>query len=483
MTTRFFPEYLPDPEKESNPTPAIIEDNKIYTLTESWDIREWKQARKVIVTNELVCFSSSTSRLRFLSDIRTDGRCTIRDSTEWFQVCINVGGVRYWIVDTKQWGKENADSRFLTFIESVFNHCLGFRRATPASLGKRLMLETFLQNERERKTLEIFGIYKAPLRKHPLPSKPCRMDIKDNLTGGRVECFQDVLPGYTKLDMDSALVNHFRSLPTGIAHRFIENQLLLPPSKITLPSRRTHTLHSRNEWDTEYQTTEKSTETKNYYDTWNQSTIEAINRLGATFYGKVIVSITSELPLGPFPCRIPSLHWPRTTGLYKCWLWKEQIMDTLASGCAIMLQEGWYWRYFTEDMKAWRELMLALRNTSPNSEVAKAIKRISSAAISCMGIGDARYYHAPQSEYEEGDYRLYDSKGPLNTIVKTDRNSNRPTPVHWYSYTWMQVSRTLYRMALPHAQANQLVALHTDAMYLKEPVERMDGWKLEVVGK
>ncbi|PWT73344.1 MAG: hypothetical protein C5B59_13645 [Bacteroidetes bacterium] len=461
---RYFPEYLPDPEKERNPIPAVLQNNTIHTSTESWDAQTWKQIRKVIVTNDLTLFVGNLTGEHWLNDARKDSRAKFSDTTEWFKVGVTVGGFRYWIVDTKQWGYKDSSSDFLSFIKEVYSHCLGFSRPTPSSLGKRLMLESWLEHARLHELTKIQDTdwpgeyipeeYKEPKRRHPLPGKPCRMDLKDNLTGGRVECFSDVLPGYYKLDMDNALVSHYMTHPTGTARRFGEYQLLLPPFMST--SNRL---------------------------TWNSTSLDSLSRLGATFFGRCIVEIQSELELGCFPFRDSSLTWPTSTGRYESWLWKEQVMDCLHAGCNVWITDGWYWKWMTQDNKAWSEFMIHLRETAPNEEVRKAIKRIASAAISTQGIGDARYFHAPMREYDydAGDQRLYDSRGPLNVVVKTDRNSTRPTPIHWYAYTWMQVSRTLYRMALPHAQANKLVMLHTDALYIKDEPERIEGWKKELV--
>lgn len=421
-----------------------MQDNIVTDGFTTWGIPNWQTLKDTVIQNKLCLFVGCITDYKvfpYMEEVRNDETCKIHEGTEWLKVSIHSDRRVFWIVDSSEWGYGRSDANFLGFIRSVFNHCGGIVKPTPPALGKRLMLEPWIQHEQMYRASQILDTdwpaeyiepkYLKRRRRHALPPRPARMDIKDQLHGGRIEEYSDKLPGYFKLDQDNALVNHFMLHPTGTACR--------------------------------------------HYGEHEPK--------GVTWFVKCTVDIPHTMKLGPFPCRTPYLHWPNQKGTYNCWLWKEQVEDTKSAGCIVTIQEGWYWKHWTEDNAEWSRYMIHLRDTAPNEEVRHAIKRVTSAAISCMGIGDARYLHLPANEWNPslGDRRLYDYKGPLNKILRTDRNSTRPTPVHWFAYTWMQVARTLYRMALPYAIDNRLVALHTDAFWVSGKVEVPDGWKLEEV--
>lgn len=437
---KLFPDYLPDPRTETRLEPAVLVGTRVIGNGWAEDGASWESLLAIVIERRLCLFTpalTDIARFPYLSTAREDARTDIREGGEHISIIVRDGKRRYHIVPVSQWGKECCDEAFLSFISEVFRYC-GHVKPTPPSLGKRTLLESWrLHNEyyamRQVPDTDwpaewIPNDYKEPKRRHALPPKAAREAIKDNLHGGRIEAFSDILPGYYKLDQDNALVSHFGRLPTGTALRHMGGH----------------------------------------------------EPRGITCFCLCVVRIPLTLPLGPFPVRTPIYHWPREPGVYRSWLWKEQMEDARAIGCTVTVQEGWYWNRWTTDTSAWIRWLTELRKSAPNEEVRKALKRIGAATVSCMGIGDVRYSHVSMAEYnKETDERLYDSRGPLNSSLRSTRDSARPTPVHWYAYTWMQVARTLYTMALPHAQANALVALHTDALWSKYRPADVEGWKLE----
>src|SRR5579872_3707605 len=220
---KVWPEYLPNPDRETKLTPAILRDNKVITKDDEYVVRNWREIRKTIIAAQLILFVDTLTdsrRFPYMAEIRATKGCRIHETTEWVKVSISENNRKFWIIPASQWGWKYANTDFLQFIESLYVHCMAVG-GTPQQLGKKLLLLSWSEHNKEYERRLILDTdwpaqyeddtYSKPKRRHPLPPKSARMLIKDNLHGGRVQNFmeREQLPSYCKLDQDNALLSHF----------------------------------------------------------------------------------------------------------------------------------------------------------------------------------------------------------------------------------------------------------------------------------
>jgi hypothetical protein len=75
----------------------------------------------------------------------------------------------------------------------------------------------------------------------------------------------------------------------------------------------------------------------------------------ATYFAKCIVCVARKLPLGVFPVRNENgyaVNYPTEPGIYKTYLWREQVEDAEIAGCDVEVIEGYYWRVLTPPTKS-----------------------------------------------------------------------------------------------------------------------------------
>jgi len=181
------------------------------------------------------------------------------------------------------------------------------------------------------------------------------------------------------------------------------------------------------------------------------------------------VYVPRELPLGPFPAKVPGKYgrykkeWPTQPGEYWSWLWAEQAGDTVKAGCDVEPIHGYGWYRMTEDSAWWVDHMIRLRETAPGGRdgvIGQLVKAATNAAIGIQGIGCD--YLKLRDDWAPGMVPVTGKEG-----ISTRGGEwvpGRRTMIHWHRYTVMQCGRTMYRLALPYAEAGRLTAIKTDAI-------------------
>jgi hypothetical protein len=236
-----------------------------------------------------------------------------------------------------------------------------------------------------------------------LPNASCLQAVKRNSSGQRVELFRTV-PAWERFDLPSAYPNHARLLPTGTGVRLTGEVEM-------------------EEW-----------------------------------FMECDVTIRRRLPLGPFPVRVPGdLAWPTEPGWYRTWLWKGHAEDTRRAGCTVTPRHGYGWSTMTDVLSSWVDRVLDMRRRAPSREAEALCKVSANAAIGCLGIGWERKALGKRGD---GGAPVFLNGEPTELEITT--TPGYPTPVHWNKYIEMQVGRAIYALALPYAQAAQLVAIETD---------------------
>jgi len=201
----------------------------------------------------------------------------------------------------------------------------------------------------------------------------------------------------------------------------------------------------------------------------------------ATYFARCIVSIKNTLPIGPFPARDTNnrsfVRYPKETGQYTCYLWREQVEDAMNAGCDVEVVEGYYWRYWTTQNYPWSQYAYFMRKSAP-SEIQGDVKGITNAAMGKFGTNRELFYLVSGDECREKEHivrGITENHRPINYFVRSEANHTTPIMLHWYYYTVMQTNRVVYLFALPFAQQNRLVWMDYDSVMVIEsdPVKGM----------
>jgi hypothetical protein len=301
---------------------------------------------------------------------------------------------------------------FLREMRDLYNYVGVGTHGTPGALGHATMLNSFRIN----------GL----TQRHSSPNKRAQKFLWKHHVGGRCDTFGIGLsyPSLIELDMSSAYLAHYMEHPTGTSMFFLGDNV----------------------------------------------------GLFATYFAECEVTIEKELALGPFPVKrrnAKKVIYPTLPGRYITYLWREQVGDCLAAGCAVRLLRGWGWRDITTDNAYWAKDTYQLRMGAYGGSVESDMKKIIVAAIGRHGMHNLFHQLVSEAEQVETDRVLLGSDfEPLAYFIHPTLDWTTPAMTHWFSYTIMQTARTLYRAALPFAEQGRLVMTNYDSILVLERDER-----------
>lgn len=278
------------------------------------------------------------------------------------------------------------------------------------------------------------------------PPNGCRQALLDNLIGGRVSYPKEGLrlPTVTELDLRSAYASCSYGLPVGTTQYIPETDGV----------------------GGDYLC--------DHFRSW---------------YGRCSIVVTSPLLLGVFAVQNTGLAgsatkwtYPREPGTYEAWLWKEEWIDCLASGCQLTVHEAYAWEEVSNGLQPWVEEMEALRYAyEADGEPVKAlmVKRSIVAAIGRLGIAPEKRTIVSANDAREGDTPLVYANASIpfsGRYVRVEHEENCGAPVHWHSHILMLCRRRMYHRGLEEIEdGNEIIAENFDALYLAKPSQREVG--------
>jgi hypothetical protein len=424
-------------------------------ITESYrdpPVGSWAELRNFVLEHECMVLVSDMTTAPWFTSAMADsyhvrpvaGRRGYGSPVS-MRLAVHGKGRRGWIVPCLDWGIEppslqRSGRQWIQELRKFFSHVGTGDYRGPGGVGKEILYRQWEWEEREQAPTDEALPPRVVLRSlepELMPIRQAQVAIKRHAHGGRVQDWAPTeLAGVEKTDMSNAYAEHARRLPGG-------------PSCILAPQRGPYLN------DTPYEC--------------------------ATWFARCTVTIACTLCLGPFAVRIAgkrkggSLEWPTAPGTYECWLWREEAADVVAAGGSVLVHRGYYWRRWCERPAGWVDRMAWLREHAPSETVAHWVKQAIVQTIGQWGVGLRRYETVTWDKKQTGDLPIADGRYLTNWLAREVR-ANRGSMVHWWAYTVMQCSRSVYRMALPLAQAGSLVAIHTDCVYWREwPAEVDDG--------
>jgi hypothetical protein len=410
---------------------AMWEENHLLTeLQMALPIASYEQFKEAWFDLQLLVFVPSLPEFVYFDDIlREYPNSQVMadpDENQAINARVKLGRQTRWLVQVDRWpnlkdpetGRKLTGLPFLQAMREGYKHCGVGTPPTPAGLGQALM-------RRSWRDQYPYGEWKV--HRHSVPSLCCCNFIREHQTGGRVDTpglgqYYDKL---LELDLSNAYAAHYGRHPIGAA-------LIL---------------YERGKWPHDFD--------------------------DGTWFAECEVTIHKQLALGPFPVRRQhgnekEVTYPVHVGTYTAFLWKEQAEDARRLGCTVRVYSGYGWREWTEDNRAFVELVDCLLRTAPRSEVRSVVKSATVAGIGRHGMDDTLHILVPEEYASDGDMRVNSphSATALNYFVHAEKLPRQANMVHWYSYTMMQCARTLFQYAYPYAQKEWLVATNYDAVYL-----------------
>lgn len=307
------------------------------------------------------------------------------------------------VTQSPAWGGQSPD----TIRRALIDADVGIA-STPALLGKHLLFASWGWMTGPD------GRLIATVPRHSKPPRSVAQLLKQYSRGQRIEGKRP--SGTPDVDIPSAWPSHFRRLPTGTVRRVYEE----PP-----------------EWE---------------------------------WFMACRIFVPRRLALGPFPIKDGKrVTWPREPGFYESWLWRGQAEDARDAGCRVTPQRGIAWPRVTEDTAPFIDDILDRRKQAMLAgdwALANVWKRAANMTIGTCGIG--WQYPREVPNWEPGARYVCDPRAGLSGAGKwVIVRPGRMTMVHWALFSIMEAGRTLYRMALPHAERGELAALYCDQLYLK----------------
>ena len=363
-----------------------------------------------LFNENLIAFTESISdgsAFPFLPDFVADDRAQVLCTKHGTAKSVHIrrGNGTRWIGTGSPWGYREIDIEFCKLLQEFFEYMGGGYHPTPTGVGLMLMRLSWEQYNLKRHT-NINGFAEEFIRK--------------NLVGGRVDT-----PGlgnfYERAGMwDERLAYDAEwgnPKPTGSVSMFSSGKV-------------------------------------DKYDDW---------------FAECDIRIGTELPLGPFPCRLFSndhtVSYPTLPGTYKATLWKVQAEDAVNAGCYVHPGRGIGWTQVTSDTLPWARDMYELCANAPSPEIAELGKRSTVSPVGVHGSQGLRYHLVTEKQLGSRNAVPLCGEGvPRPYFVVSEQEHNSEMMLHWYSRTLAGAASVLYNFALPFAERGTLIATNYDSV-------------------
>lgn len=201
-----------------------------------------------------------------------------------------------------------------------------------------------------------------------------------------------------------------------------------------------------------------------------------------TYFARCSVSISKNLPLGPFPVRIwdnkfkSHLEYPSSPGMYEAFLWKEQVEECRSRDCGVFVHEGYGWYEFTHDNIPWAKLMY-FKKQEASKEMEPLVKQVIVKAIGRHAMENKLYILIPESQYQEGDIAIGEDSAFYLYFVRERIDTSSTNMLHWNIYTVDMCNLDLFRFAYHFAVDNRLILTNYDSVMVVPREEDYIRWQ------
>ena len=190
------------------------------------------------------------------------------------------------------------------------------------------------------------------------------------------------------------------------------------------------------------------------------------------YFSSCVVVIREPLVMGVFHMeRDGHLHYPTETGLYKVWLWNDEIQRCKEAGCFVLVENGIGWSNTTTGLTPWAHHMDKLRRDA-DEDIAGLIKIATVAAIGRFGVDHWRVRVVHERDRQEGDEPLNIGYQPHSWLWTRQEYASGCYMTHWSSYIMMATRIALYdRMLAEIGSGNVVLMSNFDGLYTLYPTK------------
>lgn len=413
-TPILFPAYI---EKDwKSRTLAFYDGHDIVTETgEPYVIHNFEQLLTTIFEHNLLTFMLDVPTFRYLDKVidMPGSNCCCTEQGK--PIGIRFKGARNtarWIINAGSWGYDGSGSalKWLKLMRRVYNRAGVGTPSTPGSLGSAIFRKSFQEQYGEN----------WRDHRHRRPPGPYAEKIRSESSGARSEVFQ------LNVQFDIAYENDQHN---GYGAALSQFQ----------PSGKTYRVRG-----------------------------EAVRHY-PMYFVECSVEIKEPLLYGVFPIREKegrNTHpvFPREPGLYRAWLWKEEIDLARLEGLAVSIKSGYAWREVTDDFAPMVAELARLRDEASDEE-SGYFKLALVAFTGTLGMPTERYHLVSGDERQPGDRAIGDAGAVYDWWIHAEQNPYPQSMPHIFSHTLMLCRLSLFAMMKRATLAElNIIATNTDAV-------------------
>lgn len=208
---------------------------------------------------------------------------------------------------------------------------------------------------------------------------------------------------------------------------------------------------------------------------WGTHSAAEVSNKYATWFCSCTASIAGKLAISPVPIRVKGRWtWATKPGVYKTWMWREEVEACIRAGIYVEVHEGWGWKSLSNRLQPWVQQMEEYRSfyeSIGRVDMAQMIKRCTVAAIGWLGCYLIRY--TLEGTYRKGNIPLVESKGsrPISTYsMRPYKDVYSPSPNHLHTYILMRCRLKVYERELQELYTgNEILVVNFDAIHVVRP--------------
>lgn len=413
-TPILFPAYI---EKEwKSRVLALYDGHSIITETgEAYVIHNFSTLLITVFEHNLLTFMLNLPTFPYLEQVIAMPGSNCCCTEQGKPVGIRLKGAKNtarWIVNAGAWGCEELTIGWLQLMRRIYERAGVGTPATPGALGSAIFRKTFKQQHGEN----------WRHHRHRRPPGPYAEQIRVVSSGARSEVFH--LNVMYKIAYENDQHN-------GYGAALLEFQ----------PTGKTYRVRGK-----------------------------AVRHY-PMYFVECEVTIHESLLYGVFPMRVSdgngrNTHpiFPRSPGVYRAWLWKEEIDLCQQEGLTVSIKSGFAWKEVTDDFGPMVQELARLRDESPESE-AGYFKLALVAFTGTLGMPTERYNLVSGDERKPGDRAIGDAGTVYDWWIHAEQNPYPQSMPHIFSHTLMLCRLSLFGM-MKQATLEELniIATNTDAV-------------------